>query len=198
MKHLVYVHLRIFWDTVFPRHESSRSSVILLVVLGHSPTVPETEKTTVIVKSACIPETALVLFALNSFLKKLHIVIRLLQVAWVDNKNAGIFIPILQGLSNFAWKALWKDVSLRECVGSQGRRTSQTHLCNSIACFENGARSWLCVLKLMILRSALTRFYFLSRHARSSDCCLNRYKSRARSFWRSCVIQWGSLLVAPE
>ena len=53
-------------------------------------------------------------------------------------------------------------------------------------------------LKLVILTSSWTRFYCLSREAKSSDCCFDRYKSRARSFRSSCVILCGSLPLVPE
>ena len=53
-------------------------------------------------------------------------------------------------------------------------------------------------LKLVILISSWTRFNCLSREAKSSDCCFDRYKSRARSFRSSCVIQSGSLPLVPE
>ncbi len=38
----------------------------------------------------------------------------------------------------------------------------------------------------------------VSREAKSSDCCFDRYKSRARSYRSSCVIQCGSLPLVPE
>ena len=53
-------------------------------------------------------------------------------------------------------------------------------------------------LKLVILTSSWTRFHCLSREAKSSDCCFDRYKSRARSFRSSCVIQCDSLPLVPE
>ena len=43
-----------------------------------------------------------------------------------------------------------------------------------------------------------TRFHCLSREAKGTDCCFDRYKSRARSFRSSCVIQCGSLPLVPE
>ena len=60
------------------------------------------------------------------------------------------------------------------------------------------ARSLFRFLKLVILTSSWTRFHCLSREAKSSDCCFDRYKSRARSFRFSCVIQCGSLPLVPE
>ena len=53
-------------------------------------------------------------------------------------------------------------------------------------------------LKLVILTSSWTRFHCLSWEAKSSDCCFDRYKSQARSFRSSCVIQCGSLPLVPE
>ena len=41
-------------------------------------------------------------------------------------------------------------------------------------------------------------FHCSSREAKSSDCCFDRYKSRARLFRSSCVIQCGSLPLVPE
>ena len=60
------------------------------------------------------------------------------------------------------------------------------------------ARSLFRFLKLVILTSSWTMFHCLSREAKSSDCCFDRYKSRARSFRSSCVIQCGSLPLVPE
>ena len=100
-KHLVHVHQRIFLDTVFTRYESApRPQVLLLVVPGHSPTVPETVLCEVPLHThmeshdlEVHSEIPLVLVVLNSFQKKLHIVIRLLQMDWVGNGDAGVFIP---------------------------------------------------------------------------------------------------------
>ena len=90
--HLVHVHQRIFLNTVFTRHESApRPPVPLLVALGHSPTVLETEKITVFCEARLhthkeshdheVPaEIPLVLIVLDSFQKELNIVIRLLQM----------------------------------------------------------------------------------------------------------------------
>ena len=50
----------------------------------------------------------------------------------------------------------------------------------------------------MILTSSWTRFHCLSREAKSTDCRFDTYKSRARSFRSSCVIQCGSLPLVPE
>ena len=48
-KHLIHVHQRILLDGVFARNKSvSRPPVFLLVMLGYSSTIPETEKTTVL------------------------------------------------------------------------------------------------------------------------------------------------------
>ena len=48
-KHLIHVHLRILLEAVFARNKSaSRPPVFLLVMLGYSLTIPETEKTTVL------------------------------------------------------------------------------------------------------------------------------------------------------
>ena len=47
-KHLIHVHQRILLEIVFARNKSaSRPPVFLLVMLGYSSTIPETEKTTV-------------------------------------------------------------------------------------------------------------------------------------------------------
>ena len=51
---------------------------------------------------------------------------------------------------------------------------------------------------LCFLTSSWTRFHCLSREAKSSDCCFDRYKSRARSSRSSCVTQCGSLPLASE
>ena len=48
-KHLIHVHQRILLEAVFARNKSaSRPPVFLLVMLGYSLTIPETEKTTVL------------------------------------------------------------------------------------------------------------------------------------------------------
>ena len=48
-KHLIHVHQRILLEAVFARNKSaSRPPVFLLVMLGYSSTIPETEKTTVL------------------------------------------------------------------------------------------------------------------------------------------------------
>ena len=60
------------------------------------------------------------------------------------------------------------------------------------------ARSLFQFLKLVILTSSWTRFHCLSREAKSSDYCFDRYKSRARSFRSFCMIQCGSLPLVPE
>ena len=49
MKHLIHVHQRILLEAVFARNKSaSRRPVFLLVMLGYSSTITETEKTTVL------------------------------------------------------------------------------------------------------------------------------------------------------
>ena len=53
-------------------------------------------------------------------------------------------------------------------------------------------------LKLVILTCSWTRFHCLSREAKCSNCCFDRYKSRTRSFRSSCVILCGSLPLVPE
>ena len=53
-KHLIHIHQRILLEAVFSRNKSaSRPPVFLLVILGYSPTIPETEKTTVLCE-ACL------------------------------------------------------------------------------------------------------------------------------------------------
>ena len=48
-KHLIHVHQRILLEAVFARNKSaSRPPVFLLVMLGYSSTIPETEKITVL------------------------------------------------------------------------------------------------------------------------------------------------------
>ena len=78
-KHLIHVHQRILLETVFARNKSaSRPPVFLLVMLGYSSTIPETEKTTVICEARLhtdkktndfeVPtQTSLVLAVLNRF-----------------------------------------------------------------------------------------------------------------------------------
>ena len=61
---------------------------------------------------------------------------------------------------------------------------------NLFSMSKKEARSLFRFLKLVILTSSWTRFHCLSREAKSSDCCFDRYKSRARSFrysWRDSV-----------
>ena len=69
---------------------------------------------------------------------------------------------------------------------------------NLFSMSKNEARSLFRFLKLVILTSSWTRFHCLSREAKSSVCCFDRYKSRARSFRSSYVIQCGSLPLVPE
>ena len=48
-KHLIHVQQRILLEALFARNKSaSRPPVFLLVMLGYSSTIPETEKTTVL------------------------------------------------------------------------------------------------------------------------------------------------------
>ena len=69
---------------------------------------------------------------------------------------------------------------------------------NLFSMSKKEARSLFRFLKLVILTSSWSRFHCLSREAKSSDCCFDRYKSRSRSFRSSCVIQCGSLPLVPE
>ena len=69
---------------------------------------------------------------------------------------------------------------------------------NLFSVSKKEARSLFRFLKLVILTSSWTRFHCLSREAKSSDCCFDRYKSQARLFRSSCVIQCGSLPLVPE
>ena len=69
---------------------------------------------------------------------------------------------------------------------------------NLFSLSKKEARSLFRFLRLVILTSSWTRFHCLSREAKSSDCSLDRYKSRARSFRFSWVIQGGSLPLVPE
>ena len=78
-KYLIHVHQRILLDAVFARNKiTSRPLVFLLVMLGYSSTLPETEKTTALCKAHLnthkktndleVPtQTPLVLAVLNSF-----------------------------------------------------------------------------------------------------------------------------------
>ena len=120
----------------------------------------------------------------------------------VCNGNAGIFIPVVQkntletSLGRVyekmpVWRIMWQ---------TKGRKQAR-YVCavaHLVFHVEKAARSLFRFLKLVILTSSWTRFHCLSREAKSSDCCFDRYKSRARSFRSSCVIQCGSLPLVPE
>ena len=69
---------------------------------------------------------------------------------------------------------------------------------NLFSMLKKEARSLFRFLKLVILTSSWTRFLCLRREAKRSDYCFDWYKSRARSFRSSCVIQCGSLPLVPE
>ena len=69
---------------------------------------------------------------------------------------------------------------------------------NLFSTSKNEARSLFRFLKLVILTSSWTRFHCLSQEAKISDCCFDRYKSRARSFRSFCVIQCDSLPLFPK
>ena len=101
---------------------------------------------------------------------------------------------------DFTWKSLWKDASLKDYVANQGTQTSQVCLCSStlFSMSKKEARPLFRFLKLVILTSSWTRFHCLSREAKISDCCFDRYKSRASSFRSSWVSQCGSLPLVPE
>lgn len=104
-KRLVHVHQRIVFDTVYIRHESSPRKAILLLMFGYVPTVPETEKATVL-REACfhtyevtkyleMTESLPLLLLLDRFQEELHIVIWLSN-GLKDNKKSGVFISIVQ------------------------------------------------------------------------------------------------------
>ena len=61
---------------------------------------------------------------------------------------------------------------------------------NLFSMSKKEARSLFRFLKQVILTSSWTRFHCLSREAKSSDCCFDRYKSRARSF---SLLAWSSV-----
>ena len=121
----------------------------------------------------------------------------------VCNGNAGIFIPVVQKntLETLLGRVYEKTPVWRIMWQTKGRKQARYVCAVAQLVFhveKKEARSLFRFLKLVILTSSWTRFHCLSREAKSSDCCFNRYKSRARSFRSSCVIQCGSLSLVPE
>ena len=118
----------------------------------------------------------------------------------VCNGNTGIFIPVVQKNTletslgrvyekTSVWRIMWQ---------TKGRKQARYVCAVAQLVFYVEKGSKVRFLKLVILTSSWTRFHCLSREAKSSDCCFDRYKSRARSFRSSCVIQCGSLPLVPE
>lgn len=136
-------------------------------------------------------ETPLVMFVIDRFQNELFIVIWLLQLDWVDNRNTELFIPIDQEYSLHTSFARVDEKTPnwgKEAKGSE--QVIYLWISKTCSLFPN--------LKCVILTSAVARFYCLSRDVRSSDWCLEKYNSWAKSFESSCKIQWGSLTLAPE
>ena len=107
------------------------------------------------------------------------------------NGNAGIFIPVVQKntLETSLGRVYEKTPVWRIIWQTKGRKQAR-YVCTVaqlVFHVEKEARSLFWFLKLVILTSFWTRFHCLSREAKSSDCCFDRYKSRARSFRSSCV-----------
>lgn len=76
-------------------------------MLVHIPTVAIIEKATVFRKARLqtreepnylevLTGTQLLLVVFDSFQKEFHIVIQFLQIYWIGNGSAGVFIPIVQ------------------------------------------------------------------------------------------------------
>lgn len=102
-------------DPVFTRYENVlRSSVLLLVVLRHSPTILETVNKATVLRETRVHTykelndlkvpTGIIktLLVCDIFQKKPHIVIQLLQMNELGKRNAAVFIRY----SEFAWKGL--------------------------------------------------------------------------------------------
>ena len=120
----------------------------------------------------------------------------------VCNGNAGIFIPVVQKntLETSLGRVYEKTPVWRIMWQTKGHKQAR-YVCavaQLVFHVEKGSKVFVPIMKLVIITSSWTRFHGLSREAKSSDCCFDRYKSRARSFRSSCVIQCGSLPLVPE
>ena len=120
----------------------------------------------------------------------------------VCNGNAGIFIPVVQKntLETSLGRVYEKTPIWRIMWQTKGRKQAR-YVCaiaQLVFHVEKEARSLFRFLKLVTLTSSWTKFHCLSREAKSSDCCFDRYKSRARSFRSSFVVQCSSLSLVPE
>lgn len=168
-------------------------------MLGHSPTVLETEKATVL----C--ETCLHIHNVPSELEvpKRNSTGRF-ACTWQISKGApychtapsnrlsgqweraGVFIPITQEhkLLTLHGRVYEKTPNCRIVWEAKESEQARNILTTCFPC-QRIER----VLKLVSLTSAMIRFHCLNEDARRSDYCLDRYKSWARSFSSSWVIQ---------
>ena len=117
----------------------------------------------------------------------------------VCNGKAGVFLPVVQRntLETSLRRVYEKTPVWRIMWQTKGRKQAR-YVCAVAQLVFHVERFLFRFLKLLILTSSWTRFHCLSREAKSSDCCFDKYKSRARSFRSSCVIQCGSLPLVPE
>lgn len=119
------------------------------------------------------------MFVIDRFQKELFIVIWLLQLDWVDNRNTELFIPIDQEYSLHT--SFGRVDEKTPNWGKEAKGSEQVRylwISKTCSLFPN--------LKCVILTSAVARFYCLSRDVRSSDWCLEKYNSWAKSFESSC------------
>ena len=120
----------------------------------------------------------------------------------VCNGNAGIFIPVVQKntLETSLGRVYEKTPAWRIMRQTKGRKLAK-YVCTVaqlVFRVEKGSKVFVPIPETGDPYISGTKFHCLSREAKSSDCCFDRYKSRARSFRSSCVIQCGSLPLVPE
>ena len=179
-KHLVYVHQRIFLDTVFARYKNaSIPPALLFVVLRCDPTIPEIEKATdfvIPIRSPMPHRDYWYLLYLKA--SKRSSILSYNSFRWTQWAIGmlGYLFPLCRSTAfklGRVWYKVYQVSYERTPVWETGkpRKVNKPkifmQLYSLFSILKNEVKSLFHVLKLVILTSVLTKFFCLSWDARS-------------------------------